>query len=579
MTNINPFIKPAYLLMNSLSYRGKFAIIASLFAIPLLLLGGRSAWESHESIDLAHQNQQGIIYIKDATKLIQKMEDLRDTATLNFFNVNQGFFDIYQQNKMKVQQTISALKGNKNYLNKHQDFLDQIFLDITKNKIRPGYEAAEITSVYDNATILVEKVYQWRLKLLHEHISLPATTPNVISIVDIINKSGKLFQSLGETRTYGSYYLAKEFVAATGTQTLNKNYNILTEHLSHLQVEAPKHAKQFTTLIDSNIFLNHIEAVDHSRNLLDEKLIQAISPDGSPTKFYQAVSDDISKIYSSVFVLIDTADQLLAKAHNTSQRKLALFHSSVAVIIVLLIYLYMGLFTNFRITFQRLIRSANKVACGDYSKPITLRTNDETLQLSKAMDNMRIKLKAREEELKLLSQTDGLSQLKNRKYFDEALPIALASSCRNHTFMSLVLMDIDHFKKVNDTYGHQAGDECIKQVAALMLKNFKRKTDVVARFGGEEFVTILYGLKMNEAIEQTETLRKSIEEFTIDTKNEQLKVTASFGVASVTPGSNFIYEDIVSAVDEQLYASKKQGRNRVSSILLDNFNPQNTVMT
>jgi diguanylate cyclase (GGDEF)-like protein len=178
---------------------------------------------------------------------------------------------------------------------------------------------------------------------------------------------------------------------------------------------------------------------------------------------------------------------------------------------------------------------------------------------------MRINIKEREEKLALISQTDGLTQLSNRKFFDQALQISLANSRRNMTPLTIVMMDIDFFKKVNDKYGHLSGDDCLIKIAKLMQAQFKRQTDVVARYGGEEFIAILYGQDLEEAIFQTEKLRSLIENTTMVSGQHSFRITASFGLASLMPPEEAEAQDLIALADTLLYKSKDKGRNRLSS--------------
>ncbi|WP_156490194.1 GGDEF domain-containing protein, partial [Oleiphilus sp. HI0086] len=199
----------------------------------------------------------------------------------------------------------------------------------------------------------------------------------------------------------------------------------------------------------------------------------------------------------------------------------------------------------------------------NYDQAIEIGTHDELLTVARAMEHMRLSIKEREERLELMSQIDGLTQLYNRPFFDQAMDISLANSRRNMTPLTLVMMDIDHFKKVNDTYGHQAGDECLKLIARLMKKQYQRQTDIVARYGGEEFIAILYGQTQEEALLQTEKLRRAIEDANMTYQGKTIPMTASFGLASMAPPEWQKGESLVGFADSALYQAKESGRNRI----------------
>ena len=154
---------------------------------------------------------------------------------------------------------------------------------------------------------------------------------------------------------------------------------------------------------------------------------------------------------------------------------------------------------------------------------------------------------------------------KQEQYFDDALDLALANSRRNPTPLTLVMVDIDRFKALNDEYGHQTGDECLRQISKLMREQFQRQTDIVARYGGEEFIAILYGQTLSEATLRTEQLREAIETNKVKLDDKEISVTASFGLAALIPPEVCQNKELVGLVDTLLYQSKKEGKNRLSA--------------
>ncbi len=166
-------------------------------------------------------------------------------------------------------------------------------------------------------------------------------------------------------------------------------------------------------------------------------------------------------------------------------------------------------------------------------------------------------------ELEQLNTKDGLTGLKNRTFFDESLATERKRSSRDHIPVTLLLIDIDHFKKVNDTYGHLAGDECLRQISQLLTHMAQRETDIVSRFGGEEFAIILPGISAMQSLVVAEQTRKEVEQLTVTTQDAELNVTVSIGISNITIGANTSNEDIIDSADTALYAAKKNGRNQV----------------
>ncbi|NUT89645.1 diguanylate cyclase [Pseudomonas corrugata] len=174
----------------------------------------------------------------------------------------------------------------------------------------------------------------------------------------------------------------------------------------------------------------------------------------------------------------------------------------------------------------------------------------------------RHQLQAANAQLQLLSSTDRLTGLYNRGYWEENLKATYARHQRYGNNSSLVMFDIDHFKRVNDTYGHQAGDKVIEQVASLVREHV-RDSDVAGRYGGEEFGVVLSDTDKAGARMFAERLRKAVEEMDVRYGDKVIRFTISLGVADLSPPSN-THADLIAWADEALYTSKKTGRNRVT---------------
>ncbi len=176
--------------------------------------------------------------------------------------------------------------------------------------------------------------------------------------------------------------------------------------------------------------------------------------------------------------------------------------------------------------------------------------------------SLQDRLKQSNQQLKELSQTDALTGLANRRHLMEILSTEFERSRRNNVHFSLLMIDLDHFKKVNDTYGHQEGDVVLRSLAELMHCHL-RQYDTAARFGGEEFSLILPETDPVEAAGVAERMRKAIAKMAFTGEIEKLQITASIGVAT-SPNSKINHaEDLLRAADDALYEAKSNGRNRV----------------
>ena len=163
-----------------------------------------------------------------------------------------------------------------------------------------------------------------------------------------------------------------------------------------------------------------------------------------------------------------------------------------------------------------------------------------------------------------MATTDGLTGLANRRRFDEVLALEYARHIRSGEDLSLILMDVDHFKLFNDTYGHVAGDDCLRQVAQAIGGAVIRATDLAARYGGEEFACILPMTDWDGAVALAEKIRLAVSQRAIPHIQSSAAdhVTVSLGVATATCDAAGMAANIVALADQQLYAAKQGGRNR-----------------
>lgn len=205
---------------------------------------------------------------------------------------------------------------------------------------------------------------------------------------------------------------------------------------------------------------------------------------------------------------------------------------------------------------------------------------DELGQLSRSFNEMAIKLtnvvsglenqveertkalQEMNESLSRLSYSDGLTGLPNRRKFDDFYESAYQANALKERHMVLLMMDLDNFKSFNDTYGHLAGDDCLRLVSQVMLNMFPHKKDLVARYGGEEFSAVLQGYSKDEALAICEQLRKRINEIDIVVDGVIIKVTISIGMVYFVPTDISMMDEWIKSADFALYQAKHHGKNQ-----------------
>ncbi len=204
-------------------------------------------------------------------------------------------------------------------------------------------------------------------------------------------------------------------------------------------------------------------------------------------------------------------------------------------------------------------------------KPVSFVVLNAKIRALQRLESMRAKqlemsrdLASANRELEKLSRQDGLTGIANRRYFDSYLLTEVRRALREKASVSLILSDVDHFKAFNDCYGHQAGDDCLRRVAAALSSAGRRPADLAARYGGEEFAMVLPGTVLEGAVDVAKAVSRVIGGLAIPHARSAVdkSVTLSQGIVSLVPEKESASEDLIQHADQALYQAKQQGRNR-----------------
>lgn len=194
-------------------------------------------------------------------------------------------------------------------------------------------------------------------------------------------------------------------------------------------------------------------------------------------------------------------------------------------------------------------------------------TKPFNMALVKARVRNQIQLKKKTDLLEQLASLDGLTEVPNRRFFDDVFEQEWRRALRNQYPISVCMLDIDYFKQFNDNYGHTAGDDCLVAVAKALSSVSNRAGDFLARYGGEEFVFVWPNCSMEDALKMAERARELVEELGVRHDHSKVApvVTISAGLACLTPLQTSIRKDLLDKADERLYLAKENGRNQVCS--------------
>ena len=267
---------------------------------------------------------------------------------------------------------------------------------------------------------------------------------------------------------------------------------------------------------------------------IDGTLMAYAFPDGTPS------------IREEDKLILDRLNSIIALGFNAS------------LLIALVSGLILG--TQLTSTIRKLTDAAESLKAGLDGQQITgINSRDEIGKLAEVINEMSLELAASHNRIKELAIRDELTGLYNRRFFNHEMEVITANAKRHNHTLSIVLGDVDFFKKVNDNFSHQTGDEVLRQLSSLMRKGV-REGDIVARYGGEEIILALPETDMAEALSTIERLRVAIEQYDWNSVAQGLSITMSFGICSETGPES--YEVMSARADENLYKAKKNGRNR-----------------
>lgn len=257
---------------------------------------------------------------------------------------------------------------------------------------------------------------------------------------------------------------------------------------------------------------------------------------------------------------LDQVDILEKQGKKESQ---IYFLVSIVLAILTLLALAMAVWINTKNILAPILKIKTltaKLSKGDLSQRIEVSNNDEIGELAKDISEMARALETINQQLNEAARTDGLTNILNRRSCEEVLNQHFSSSIRYDMIFSIIMLDIDHFKQINDEHGHEAGDKALQIVAKICTDQI-RDCDFAFRYGGEELLLLLPNTDKNDSVVVAERIRKTLRNTTIEFENTRIKLTASLGISSF-PEDGLEQQELVRNADNALYRAKDRGRNQ-----------------
>lgn len=388
-------------------------------------------------------------------------------------------------------------------------------------------------------------------KKTHENIQ--KLRNNYLPAIDLLNENIRLFTKLRDT--FKDAVLAQESLWIASNLQIKKDIddNFLTMKAYPIIIN-----KQQLQKSTEDFHRYYINANTLARNLLKKQDFVL-----SDSQLIQNVEQSLHLSLQNFNNMKTTAQQnfIITIDMNSLSMNQLLFWGGIVIVssMLLLIGVTISISLSTRKSFITIVERMRSLAQGDidFSKRLSRSNRDELGFLIHWFNKLSDKLEVDYIKLKTLSITDKLTQLNNRTRTDQFLPSTIANAKIKKEPLVLVIIDIDHFKAVNDNYGHLVGDEVL-QLFAKELKSSAKSGDYVSRWGGEEFVLVWQNITFEKAFKKANNIRQAIEQLTFPTVGT---VTASFGMSIAT--DNDTTETLISRADSNLYRAKEKGRNCV----------------
>lgn len=565
------FFWPARKVMNQFTIPAKFFLVSMLFAVPLTITSLQSVLDSNNQLRSIKVKYTGSQALYDFLNVIEALETMRDLGVAQRFHsstlVDNKFTDAKKQALIEIDKFIGSKQASGNQLIRLSIF--SLKRAVQSLNVTSGTEADLENSIFEKVNLLVNAAYLVQSEIANINGLVgdrDLLANHLVTILTIEMQSPA--EVMGEARSYGTSFITGQLISSYGIKLINDTLSKLKDSETHLR-------DRFTVLFSSYPEINNSLIIDPIAInelgelflIIDDHIL--LDPDLTTplNEFWHASTQTINKFSQFRRQIILFLQQHYDNEKKKMQQERHTFAIGIGMLICIFLYLFIGFYLAVKDSLSTLSRAAVQVASGSLADAVELNTKDELNDLASLFDKMRIQLKERQEQLVEITITDALTGVRNRKFFNDTLKESVSLCRRTDQPTSLLLMDIDHFKSVNDTFGHTAGDKCLQMVAQTLQENLSRPSDIVARYGGEEFAVLLPATDEKGASKIADKLCHSIRTLLVvvedeDNQEQHIDITISIGVACSDAIANCEEELLVNQADNALYKAKESGRDR-----------------
>jgi len=549
-------LSPITRFMGRISYIKKFTLTCAIFAVPFTFSTVMILLHSQEKIDALSEKVTVIERLRNIHEINTDLINIRNLYAQNLSNPNITKRSVID----KLTTLMSVLKLSPNT----PTYRSLVQLQASTQTEFEGIitEGSSLYSRLNDIDNILLQVNQLEELFVSDHGFFNDDDSYSLNLVSLITYYfNSPISSMEKTKITGASVLKLGYVDSQGIyslqqlkNTLDSDYTRLSLRISNTYNSSQFSNQQYTTY---NRLLNGIIAINR---LIEDSITFDPSLSTDPIQFMVQCDESIQKIQKVQEHLVDALTSRYSERIGDLKQQQILNIAYIGLTFLIATYLLLGIFSSIEHSLIALISASKRLFHGDLSTPITLETKDEMFELACYFEAMRIKLKEKGDELHEATIRDALTGLYNRRDFDDFLGHHLQQCEADNSDLILLIIDLDHFKNINDQHGHLVGDQCLQQTARLLLEAITRNGDRVFRYGGEEFAIILPPISNTNGSVIAERICQLFRSHTLTAP--PINFTASIGIASTKSTHTYDATALIGYADSALYAAKDAGRDR-----------------